>query len=283
MKTKLIVETLRRVALFLVIIPAIFGCQSIIGPEAEKEEPAIMAGKAPELMKGIEAITIVYSAVQVLREVNGVGEWVDVAVGDMSESERTFDLLTVLGGFEAILGEATIESGIYQKMRVRVERASITLNENESSLKITGNALRINEEFEVGLSGLPVLPLDFNASESVRVKAKGKYRYSMRGILRLGEAPPAPQTGTISGVVVPAISALVNAYVSGTYDLVASVGTDQNTDGFLLADLPAGSYDLEASAPGYYSGWEMGVVLAAGEVSDGHVLEMEEMVGGEKR
>ncbi len=285
-KSNSLVEALHRVALFAVIIPASFGCQSITGPESAGELSLSATGKYPVRMGGVEgigAITIVYSGVQVLREVSGEEEWVDIDVGVLSEPERTFDLLSVLGGFEAILGEVTIEPGFCQKMRVRVKRASITVNGDVSPLKIRGNALRINEQFEVGPDGHPALPLDFSASEAVREKGRGKHRYMMRGIFRLGAAPPPLETGTISGVIVPAVYALVKVYVSGTNDLAASVYTDPDTNGFTLAHLMAGVYDLEASAPGYYSGWELGVALAAGELSDGHVLEMIEEVGGEKR
>ncbi|MFH1681538.1 MAG: DUF4382 domain-containing protein [Candidatus Eisenbacteria bacterium] len=282
-RTNSIGAAMGRVAHFLIITTVLFGCRSATGPETAGVVPDLAPGKAPNPAAGIEAITIVFSGVQVLREADGIGEWVDVAVGNLSEPERTFDLLAVLGGFEAILGEAAIEPGVYLKMRVLVERASITVGGIDWRLKIPGSALRINEEFEVGPGGLPLLPLDFDPSRAVRERLKSKHRYTLDAVLRLGEAIPAPQTGIISGVVVPSVYALVCAYVSGTYDLVASVYTDPVTDGFMLAGLPPGTYDLEASAPGYYSGWEIRVVLAAGEWSGGHVLEMTEIVGGEKR
>ncbi len=280
-KIEAIVGTLSRCVLLLVIITGVIGCQSVTGPESAGKKPFQRTRGVAQPTESIEAINIVYSSIRVLREVNGVEEW--VYVGNPLKTERTFDLLTVLDGFEAILGGATMEPGSYLKMRVRVRDASITVNGEVSPLKIAGNALRINEVFEVGPSGHAILPLDFNASQAVREKARGKHRYKMRGILRLGEVPQAPQTGTISGVIVPSVYGLVNVYVSGTYDLVASAYSDPDTDEFLLAELPPGTYDLEASAPGYYSGWEMGVVLSAAEVSDGHVLQMTEIVGGEKR
>jgi hypothetical protein len=281
-KTNSIAAKLGRAVLFLVIAAAFVGCRSVAGPETAWEAADFAPGKVPEPAAGIEAITIVFSGVDVLRDA-GDQSWIHLPVRDHPETERTFDLLGVLGGLEAILGDATLEPGLYSKMRVLVERASITVTGTEWPLKIPGNALRINEPFEVGPSGVPRLPLDFEPAEAVKEKPKAKDRYTLSAILRLDDLPPAPQTGTIQGVVIPSIHALVCAYVSGTYDLAASVYTDPVTDGFLLADLPAGTYDLEASAPGYSSGWKMGIVLAAGEFSGGHVLELVEIVGGEKR
>ena len=118
-------------------------------------------------------------------------------------------------------------------------------------------------------------------SLAVREKPKGGRLREVTGVLRPIPMPPQPTTGTITGTVVPSVLAQVGAYVSGTTALVLTVSTDPSTDGFSLANLPPGTYDLEASAPGYVSGWELGVPLAAGETSGGHVLEMTETGGGE--
>lgn len=279
-----IAETLGRVVLFLIIAVSFVGCRSITGPESPGGNPDLQMGiKVPVASNEIESIPIVFSAVQALRESNRFAEWVSLPVGDWPVAARTFELLDVLGGLEAILGDATFEPGVYTQMRILVEDASIRVGGVLWPLKINGNALRIHEPFEVGPSGVPLLPLDFNPSKAVKEKPRAKYPYSMDGLLRLGDVPPVPETGSISGVVVPSVYALVSAYVSGTQILVASVYTDTDTDVFLLGDLDAGTYDLEASAPGFMSGWEMGVALAAGELSDGHVLELQPIGGGEKR
>ena len=281
-----IVKILRSGALFLAMAVTIFGCQSLTGPESADDETLVVQEKASGWttgVEGIEAISIVYSRVCLLREVNGARKWVNVDVSGLSREERTFDLLTVLDGFEAILGDVTVEPGVYLKMHVRVKRASITVNGKVSPLKITGNRILLKEEFEVGPSGLPALPLDFNAAEAVTVKSKGRLSYKLKAVFHLGVAPDVLQVGTISGVIIPSVYALVKVYQSGTNALVASVYADSDSNGFIFAHIPVGVYDLEASAPGYYSAWEAGVVLNAGELSDGHELVLEEEGGGEKR
>ncbi len=286
METRMNVGSLHRLVLFLVIALSIVGCQSIIGPESAGETESSEAGKRPGQIRGVEGIEeikIRYSRVRLLREVDGVKEWVNVDLSGMTKQERTFDLLSVLDGFEAFLGDATMEPGVYLKMRVRVKRAWITVNGVESRLKVKRNVIRLRETFEVGPSGLPHLPLDFNASDQVREKARGRYRYVTRFDFHTAVAPPVLQVGTITGAVVPSVYALVTLYESGSSVPVASVYADSDTEGFRFEHFPVGVYDLEASAPGYYSGWLRGLVLTAGELSEGHELLMDEMGGGEKR
>ena len=90
-----IVKILRSGALFLAMAVTIFGCQSLTGPESADDEALVVQEKASGWttgVEGIEAISIVYSRVCLLREVNGARKWVNVDVSGLSREERTFDL-----------------------------------------------------------------------------------------------------------------------------------------------------------------------------------------------
>ncbi|RPJ45310.1 MAG: DUF4382 domain-containing protein, partial [Candidatus Latescibacterota bacterium] len=244
-RTKSIAALLGRVVLFSIIAGLVGGCVSSTGPESAGGAPEAAPAKGYAPARDFEAIPIIFSGIKVLRgETNGAGEWIDLPVGHLSTADRSFDLLAVQGGLEAILGSATLEPGVYLGMRIVVESAAIVVDGVLFPLMIPGGALRILEAFEVGPSGVPSLPLDFSLQKSVMEVGKGRPRFRMHPILELDEPPPPPQTGTISGTVVPSVYALVSAYVAGTADLAASVYTDPTTDGFLLADLSPGTYDL---------------------------------------
>jgi hypothetical protein len=271
-------STARRLALFLIVVVGVIGCLQSSGPEPGTLQVVLV--DAPLNLPGIEAVTVTFSSILVHQSEDAEadsGGWAEVVSGDLPEAERTFNLLELVDGAEALLGEVELDPGYYSQMRVVVEAASITVDGVVSELRIpSGNqtGIKLTRGFRVDSDGLTKLVLDFDAERSVKETPPGSGNYLMTPVIRLVQAE---QAGSISGTVTPSVYALITVYEAGTDDVVATTYTDPDTDGFVIQALLPGEYDIEASADGYDGGWAYGVIVTAGEESGEHVLTLTEL------
>ena len=222
---------------------------------------------APAPIDGIEAIDITFSSILVHKTSSAElddAQWIVLLDEDLSDAERTFDLLEYVNGASAVLGSASLESGHYSQIRIIIESATITIDGVESDLTIlsgTVSGLKLTHAFTIDANVITEIILDFDAGESVSEVPAGSGNYRLQPTIR---SVTEVISGTISGNVTPrGIDAMVIAYEAGTTVAITSTYVDEETGDYVLPALLAGSYDLEAVAEGYVTGTEAGVTVTA--------------------
>lgn len=229
---------------------------------------------SPTPIEGIEAITVVFSSVRIHKSSEAEeddGSWITVLDNQLSEEDRTFNLLDLVNGVSAVLGEEEVEAGHYSQIRIVLESSTITIYGITSDLRIPSgqqSGVKLTKGFNVDPNVITELKLDFDAGESVFENPPRSGTYKMRPTIRLVETM---LSGTISGTVTPTgIGAMVIAFEAGTTTVVTSTYADTTSGGYVLQALLEGTYDLEATADGYNSETETDVSVTAGEDNAGH-------------
>ncbi len=222
---------------------------------------------APAPIDGIEAIDVTFSSILIHKTSSAElddAQWIVLMDDQLSDAERTFNLLEYVNGAAAVLGTASLESGHYSQIRIIIESATITIDGVESALTInsgTVSGIKLTHAFTIDANVLTEIILDFDAGESVSEVPVGSGDYRLQPTIR---SVTKVISGTISGTVTPVgINALVIAYDAGTTDVVTSTYVDTLTGDYVLPALLEGSYDLEAVAEGYVTGTEAGVPVTA--------------------
>lgn len=185
---------------------------------------------------------------------------------------RKINLLDLTNGVLEELGTVALPAGLYTQVRLMLtDNAGSGTPDN--SLVLTGgdgseialrtpsgqqSGLKINTDFAVGAGQTADLVLDFDACKSV-VKAGNSGNYNLKPVLRaipvFGVAGQA-----IEGFLAPDLAgATVSAQAGG----VPVKSTVAAADGkFVLSPVPAGSYDVVFTAPGYASAVITGVPVS---------------------
>jgi hypothetical protein len=236
---------------------------------------------APAPIEGIEAIDIVFQKVLIHQNSEADtsdGEWITIFDETLPLADRSFDLLTLVNGAAAIMGETDLEAANYSQIRIFIEEASVTIDGLTSPLQIMSgqeSGLKLVNAFRVREDVVTELTLDFDAGDSVYENPPGSGEYKLRPTIRIVETVIS---GTISGTVTPlGIDALVTAFAAGDTVAVTSTYVDPVTGEYMLTALLAGDYDLEVSAPGYVTATEAGITVVATQDSGDHdfVLTLE--------
>ena len=130
-------------------------------------------------LPGVEAITVIFSGVEVHRSANAGNNdagWVEVLDRSLPVAQRSFDLLEVANGNFEVLGLTTLAAGTYQQVRIVIQDATITINGEASPLWISSGSqtgLKLNHTFTV-VDGQPtILTLDFDAEQSLKEEPSG--------------------------------------------------------------------------------------------------------------
>jgi hypothetical protein len=231
-----------------------------------------VVGKATET----DAITVTIDRVEIHRAA-AVGEdedddsgWITVVDATKPLAERRYDLLSLVGGVEAILGEIPLEPGHYTQIRVFVTDPTITIDGVEHDVRIPSaeqTGIKLIHGFDISAGETTVLTLVFDADESVHQTGSGTWM--MRPTIRVLQT--SASTGSISGTVAPTgIGAVVNVYAAGTTNLVTTAPVNNTTGEFMITGLAAGSYDIQVVANGYATATQTGILVAAGGNSGGH-------------
>ena len=138
---------------------------------------------------GVEAITVIFSGVEVHRSANAGNNdagWVEVLDRSLPVAQRSFDLLEVANGNFEVLGLTTLAAGTYQQVRIVIEDATITINNVPLPLSISSGAqtgLKLNHTFTV-VDGQPtILTLDFDAEQSVKEQRNGSGNFSLKPVI----------------------------------------------------------------------------------------------------
>lgn len=218
-------------------------------------------------------VNVAVNSVQVNNSETDTG-WVTI-----NEPNQTYNLLDLTNGAYAVLGEAQLEPGTYEQIRLVLdsEGNNIVFEDGTTeSLFVPSGAqsglkLNVNAEIEAGFTY--TLILDFNASKSV-VKAGNSGRYLLKPVIR---ASNMATTGIISGTVLPAeAKSQVHAIVDE--DTLTTTFADTTDGTFELVGIGEGSYTVafEPREEGFVGQDTTGVEVVAGETSDIGTVQLEE-------
>jgi hypothetical protein len=163
--------------------------------------------------------------------------WIDI----MNEPRR-LDLVSLVNGNVALLGELDLEPGRYNQMRLILgDDNEIVLNGESIPLDTPSaqqSGLKLNIDSEITEGGLFSLLLDFDASRSI-VQAGASGKFLLKPVIR---TVSLEATGSIEGEIIPA-EAQPWVYAIASQDTLAGTKADEAGD-FLLIGLPSGTYQV---------------------------------------
>ncbi len=236
----------------------------------------VLLTDAPAAYEDLQAMEITVGEVRVHRGTDAGGDadadsaaWIPVLDSTLPDSARTFDLLELVGGVTALLGDVELPAGHYTQLRLVIEAASITIGGRTLPLTVPSGAqsgLKLTGGFDVDPGVLTSLTLDFDAERSLVEMPPGSGDYKLKPTIRMMQTV---LSGTISGTVTPpGIGALVSAYDAVADTLVATTHPD-TAGAYVLQALLAGIYDVECHAAGHDTVRVEGVAVQAGQDSGG--------------
>lgn len=178
---------------------------------------------------------------EVLVDVQGIEAIVDGEAHEFTALEPgVYNLLDLTGGVSAMLVESVIPAGKLSQIRLilgennAVVSAGDTIALKTPSAQQSGLKLNVHQDMVSGI--LYEFILDFNVDKSVVETTQGLI---LKPVIR---AALEAESGAIAGVVTPAdVSSLVTA-TDGTVEI--SAFTAEETGGFLLYGVPAGTYQV---------------------------------------
>ena len=161
----------------------------------------------------------------------------------INDSSRYFDLLQLMNGASAVLGDTSLTAGKYTQIRLIVEDGSYVVDGGvRHDLIIPSGSqtgIKLNHSFTIESNKLYELLLDFNVDKSIHITGNGVYK--LKPTIRV---VPIVISGSISGKVLPLAADPVVWTISG----VDTVSTFTNGEGFFkLVGLLEGFYDVTIS------------------------------------
>ena len=224
---------------------------------------------APAGMAGVESLEIVFDEVLVSRcaeEADSADcEWYTVLADTLPLEDRTFELLDLVNGVFATLGEVELEPGYYCQVRITLGDATLIVDGEPQELKIPSgyqSGIKLVGGFTIEPNVVTELVADFDVAVSLHEAPPGSGRYILRPTIHIVQKT---LSGTISGTVLPSgIGAVVYALDPATSDTVTSTLPDTLTGEYMLQALLAGTYEVTASAAGYVDSTRTGIVVTAG-------------------
>lgn len=221
---------------------------------------------APLIESGVEAVMVTFSSIRVHRDDDAEASsdgWTEIMGAGTAVEDRTFNLLELVNGVSALLGEQQLEAGTYTQIRIIVENAIARVDGVDEELTIPSGpqtGIKLVGNFTIESEEITDLLLDFDVEQSVRNLGNGDWE--MRPTIRV---VPVVLSGSISGVVLPIGSnAVVNVYAAGSADLVTTTQVDALTGEFMVKGLLAGTYDIQIVAEGFSLATVSGVAVTAG-------------------
>lgn len=155
-----------------------------------------------------------------------------------------YNLMDLTNGKDTLLADAVIPAGKISQLRLILGDNNYIIDSTGQKISLktpsaqqSGLKVQIHETLSGGI--LYRLTLDFDAARSIVPTGNGDV--NLKPVLRILSF--APSGGNVQGVVLPGnIPAAVFA-INGS-DTVASTFTNPPSGGFLIKDIPAGSYQL---------------------------------------
>jgi hypothetical protein len=227
-------------------------------PKATTGRLQVYMVDAPAMYENLEALTVIFGEVKVHASADAEGEnegaeagWITVMSDTLPETERTFDLLELVGGVSALLGDVELPAGHYTQLRILIDSATVTIDGLTVPLKIPSGAqsgLKLVGGWDIIPDVVTKLTLDFDAAKSLKETPPGSGNFKFKPTIRMVQTD---LTGSISGAVAPpGTGAVVNAYGAVSDTLVTSTYVD-DANAYVLQALPPGVYNVEAFAAGF--------------------------------
>ncbi|MFO7769542.1 MAG: DUF4382 domain-containing protein [bacterium] len=254
---------------FGLVAGGLSGCSDSTAPEDGTGTLRVNLVDAPAGIEAIESLEVVFEEVVVHRaeeaETSEEG-WFTVLANDLPEAARTFDLLELVNGVWATLGEVELEAGTYTQIRIMLESATLTIDGTPQDLFIPSGdqtGIKLVGTINVDPNVITEVTVDFDVAQSLHEAPPGSGNYILRPTIRLVQTV---LSGTISGTVTPTgISAVLFALDPATGDTVTTTLADDETGEYVIQALLAGTYDIRAEAEGYEESLQTGIEVSAGE------------------
>ena len=225
--------------LFLTVLLAWYGCTSSNSTEPQSNPTGIMQVLMTDDPAAYDQVNIVVDSARV--HVNNA----DTSSGwyTLNKSSTTYNLLSLVNGVNAMIGNAKLPVGHYTQLRLYIGSGSnVVVNGQTKSLNVPSGSqsgLKLNVDATIHSDDVYTLTLDFDAGRSIVVSgAPSNPSYSLKPVIRV---VTTATTGTIAGTVSPAASQ-PSLWTYGTVDTL-STRTDA-AGAFKLVGLSAGTYSL---------------------------------------
>ncbi len=244
-------------------------CSDSTSPEDGTGTLQVNLVDAPAGIEAVEAFEVVFEEVLV-HQASGAeieeGGWFSILPNTLPEADRTFDLLELVNGVFATLGEVELEAGTYTQIRIMLERATLTVDGMEQDLFIPSGdqtGIKLTGTINIDPNVITEITVDFDVAQSLHESPPGSGSYILRPTIRLVQTV---LSGTISGTVTPTgIGAVLFALDPANGDTVTTTLTNGDTGEYVIQALLAGTYDVRAEAEGYEESLQTGIEVTAGE------------------
>ncbi len=182
--------------LFLLIVAilayALISCSGSVSFDSEKGNLRIYLTDAPMDMTNVEAVNVTIDEVLVFPHMNEGEESIPVhiAASDYTGNGATFNLLSLVNGEKALLGNATLAAGIYDKLRLSVSYGELLIDDDGDAsteaivepLEIPSGKVDVATAFEIQDGYTTYLTLDFDAEKSIQVN-ENPNKYILRPVI----------------------------------------------------------------------------------------------------
>lgn len=179
----------------------------------------------------------------------------------LSDTEQTFDLLTLNNGASALLGEAELAAGHYTQLRLELASAEVVNDSVSYPLTIPSGTLKFVSGFDVTADSTTQLLVDFDAARSIHQTGKGQYK--LKPTIRIINQSAS---GEIVGTVTNYQNRPVAYAIAGT-DTVTTTTVNPDNGKFTLSGL-AGTYAVSVVDTLNKSYQNPSVPVAAGQEVD---------------
>ena len=177
----------------------------------------------------------------------------------LSSETKTYNLLTLVNGVEAVLGETQLSAGTYSQMRLVLgDSCWIYASGVKLALKVPSNEIKLNIHATIQADVKYKLVLDFDANRSLVSAGLGLIMKPVIKVLT------TETTGFISG----SVNTKASVYAYGNGDtLSTSTGTSNN---FKLMYATPGTYSvmIQSADIAYYDSTIANVVVTQGQVTN---------------
>ena len=254
------------IAMFLTVC-GLAACSDSANP-TETGTLRVLLMDAPTPLQDVDSLMVVFDEVLVHRSSGAEPSddgWFVVLSDTLPVEERTFDLMQLVNGVFATLGDVELDAGRYTQIRIMLESARVVVDGVSHEVTIPSGfqtGIKLVGGFTIEPNVITEIAADFDVARSLHESPPGSGNYILRPTIRLVQTT---LSGSISGSVLPVgIGAALFALEPATGDTVATTLTDPATGAYVLPALLAGVYDVRAGAAGYQDSTKTGVTVTAG-------------------
>ncbi len=196
---------------FIILIIGIFSC-FLLSCDSSKEisfnsatgNLRILLTDAPMDLSNVEAVNVTIDEVLVYPAMMDSEELVPVSISgtDYAGEGATLNLLELVNGEKALLGEAIVDPGFYDTLRMNISYGELLIDDDGDDsteaiveeLKIPSGKVDVETPFEIQDGYTTYITLDFDAAKSVHVN-ENPNKYILRPVINhvstemVGEEP----------------------------------------------------------------------------------------------